>query len=1087
MRCPACDADNHPGSRFCSTCGSPLAAASSPGAYTPPHLARKILLARGGLVGERKLVTVLFADLKGSMELIVQRDPEEANALLAPVLERMMEAVHRYEGTVNQVMGDGIMALFGAPVAHEDHAVRACYAALRMQASVRRYAADVQDALGIPVQIRIGLNSGQVVVRSVGSDLRTDYTAVGETTHLAARMEQMAAPGSIYLAGATCKLVEGYVQTHALGPKPVKGLPGPVDVHELTGVGPARSRLQAVAGHLSPFVGREREHAVLLDALEQARARHGQLVAVIGEPGVGKSRLYWEFARTLATTDWRVIKVGAVSHGKAVLWGPVVDLLRGYFSIGTEDSPDEVRDRVVSSLSALGVELTEAASALLALLEVPVDDEGWTALEPPRRRRRTLDAVKQLLARGSQSQPLVVIVEDLHWVDSETQTLLDELIEALPTLRALVLVNYRPEYQHTWVGKVGYHALPLEPLGQANVDDLRAALLGDDPSLAPLAPLLDARAQGNPFFLEEIVRALAATGTLEGTPGAYRLARPVEALEVPATVQALLAARIDRVDPEDKALLQAAAVIGEPIAVDLLGLVTDRAGASLHDGLVRLEDAGLVYGANDPGAATYHFKHALTQQVAYESLLAVQRRGVHARVVGAIEQRHSHRLDEWLPHLAHHALRGEVWDQAMTYCRRAALRAIQRAAYPLASSLLEDALAALSRLPESRTTLEAGVDTRRELYASLWGLLGTDRRVGERMIGCMQEALPLAETLGDEPRMAMVLSTLAQGLMATGQITAGVEMGLRALTHLEGSESPRDGVHYVLSQSYRGLGDYRRSAAHAEQAQGMARPGLGEAQNPASARWRANLALSLADVGDFERGLALAAEGRRIAESARHPFSLLDALWAHAVLYLRRGALTEAIVELEQGLERARAWGVPLFVRVYTPSLGYAYALTGRLAEAIPLVENPLAGFGNEALFTFYLGETYALAERLADATISAERGLGLCEERGLRGVAAWGERLLGLVTALRDPHDLERSADHYRRAIERADEVGARPLAARCRLDFGRACARAGRGTEAVRRLTEAAEMLRDMGMVRWLEAAELELSRIAGTQEAQ
>ena len=493
--------------------------APAPHTYTPSYLAEKILTSRSALEGERKQVTVLFADLKGSMELLAERDPEEARQLLDPVLERMMAAVHRYEGTVNQVMGDGIMALFGAPLAHEDHAVRACYAALAMQATIRAYAEDVRRTHGITVQMRLGLNSGEVVVRAIGNDLHMDYSAIGQTTHLAARMEQLATPGSILLTAATLHLVEGLVRVTAMGPVPVKGLDTPVDVFELVGASALRGRLQArMASGLTRFVGRGPELATLRQTLERAMAGHGQVVAVVGEAGVGKSRLVYECLHAPQTQGWRILESASVSYGKATPYFPVIDLLKRYAHVEEPDDPRTVRAKVTGQILTLDETLQDTIPALLSLLEVLPDDSPFRSLDPPQRRQRLLQALKRVLLRESQVQPLLLVFEDLHWIDTETQALLDSLVESLPTARLLLLVNYRPEYQHSWGSKTYYTQLRLDPLPPASADEFLQALLGDDPSLAPLKQLLIARTEGNPFFLEESVRTLVETGVLVGEP-----------------------------------------------------------------------------------------------------------------------------------------------------------------------------------------------------------------------------------------------------------------------------------------------------------------------------------------------------------------------------------------------------------------------------------------------------------------------------------------------------------------------------------------------------------------------------------------
>ena len=625
MNCPRCQHENETGAKFCEECAAPLAracakcgrqlsptakfcpecahptglsAAPSPAqrfdsseSYTPKHLAEKILTSKSALEGERKQVTVLFADLKGSMELLADRDPEEARKILDPVLERMMEAVHRYEGTVNQVMGDGIMALFGAPVAHEDHAVRACYAALRMQESVKRYADGVFRSFGVPIQIRVGLNSGEVVVRAIGSDLHMDYTAVGQSTHLAARMEQMAQPGTILLTAETLALAEGLVQVNSRGPVPVKGLAEPIEIFDLAAASPVRSRLQAAASRgLTRFVGRNAEIEQLRQALGRAGAGHGQVVAVVGEPGVGKSRLVWEFTHSHRSQGWLILETASVSYGKATTYFPVIELLRSYFAIEPRDDGRKMREKVTGKLLSLDRALEPTLPVFLSLLDVAVEDSEWTKLDPAQRRRQTLEALKRLLVRESQVQPVLLVVEDLHWIDGETQAWFDLLVESLPTARLLVLTNYRPEYSHGWGSKTYYQQVRLDTLPAASAGELLEALLGTGPGLADLERLLIERTQGNSFFLEESVRTLVEARALIGERGTYRLAGPIRTLQLPATAQAILAARIDRLAPEDKRLLQAAAVVGKDVSYPLLHAI-----ATTHCNLGEFDEA-LTFG-----------------------------------------------------------------------------------------------------------------------------------------------------------------------------------------------------------------------------------------------------------------------------------------------------------------------------------------------------------------------------------------------------------------------------------------------------------------------------------------------------------
>jgi class 3 adenylate cyclase len=660
---------------------SDTAGAPSLRAYIPPYLAEKILTSRSALEGERKLVTVLFADLKGSMELLADRDPEEARQILDPVLTHMMDAVHRYEGTVNQVMGDGIMALFGAPIAHEDHAARACYAALRMQETVQRYAEEARRAHGVAVQIRVGLNSGEVVVRAIGNDLHMDYTAVGETTHLAARMEQLARPGTVLIAPATRDLVDGFVAVKSLGPVPVKGRREPVEVYELSGIGPARTRLQAAAQRgLTRFVGRDAESEVLRRAHAQAGAGHGQVVAIVGEVGVGKSRLHWEFTRSHHADGWLVLRSRAVSYARGTPYLHVIELLKSYLWIQERDDAREMRERVADKLLTLDRTLEPLVTPLLALFDVSVDDAVWDALDPPQRRQCILEAVKRLLLRESQAQPLLLIFADLQWIDAESQALLDSLIESLPTARVLLLVSYRPEYQHAWGSKTYYTQLRIDPLPPASAEELLTALLGQDETLESLKRVLIERTAGNPFFLEESVQILVETGVLVGDRGAYRMTQAPEAWPIPATAQAILAARIDRLPPDDKRLLQTASVIGRDVPFTLLQAIADVPEDRLCRGLTHLQTAELLYETSLFPDLEYTFKHALTHEVAYASLLLDRRRALHARIVEALEARSPDRLAEQVEHLAHHAFRGEVWNKAVTYLRQAGTKALARSA-----------------------------------------------------------------------------------------------------------------------------------------------------------------------------------------------------------------------------------------------------------------------------------------------------------------------------------------------------------------------------------------------------------------------
>ena len=1090
--CAACGASNPPGNKFCGECGAPLtqaAAASrfaSPQTYTPPHLAEKILTSKSALEGERKQVTVLFADLKGSMELLADRDPEEARKLIDPVLERMMEAVHRYEGTVNQVMGDGIMALFGAPLAHEDHAVRACYAALDMQAAMRRYTEEVRRAHGIVVQIRVGLNSGEVVVRAIGSDLHMDYTAVGQTTHLAARMEQLASPGGTLLTADTLRLAEGYIEVHPLGPVPIKGLEAPVEVYELRGAGPRRSRLHAAAVRgLTRFVGREAELEQLRQALGRAATGHGQVVAIVGEPGVGKSRLVWEVTHSHRTHGWLILESSSVSYGKATAYLPVIDLLKAYFQIEARDETRKIREKVTGKLLTLDEALKATLPPFLALLDVPVEDPQWNAHQPPQRRQRTLEAVKRLLLRESQVQPLCLVFEDLHWVDTETQALLDSLVESLPTARILLLVNYRPEYQHGWGSKTYYTQLRLDPLPPESAEELLGVLLGTDASLGQLKLLLIRQTEGNPFFLEQSVRTLVETQVLVGEGGTYRLAKAVSSIQVPATVQAVLASRIDRLPPEEKTLLQSAAVIGKDVPFALLQAIADQPEETLRRGLTHLQAAEFLYETSLFPDLEYTFKHALTHEVAYGSLLQERRRALHARIVEAIEALYTERLAEQAERLAHHALRGEAWEKAVRYCRQAGLRSTARSALREAAAYFERALEALGRLPERRETLEQGIDLRLDLRTALTPLADH-----ARAFEYLRQAEALAGAIEDQRRLAAASSGLSGYFRLMGELDQAIAYAQRGLAIAEASgDFPlRVQTSIRLGMAYQALGDYRRAVDVLRQAVQALKGDLShqtyDLPLPASIISRTYLVWSLVEQGEFAEGTTHANEGLRIAEAIGQPYSLIVASFGVGMLSLLRGDLPRAVAMLERSLTLTQAHDLHVWFATSASRLGYAYALSGRIAEALPLLEQAAehaasSGGGGHSPMVRYLGEAYLLAGRMREAIEQAENALDLAQKRKERGHQAWALRLLGEIAAHSDSPDSGKAEAFYREALTLADELGMRPLMAHCHLGLGTLYRKMGRADQARAELSAAVELFRSMEMTFWLPRAEAELAR--------
>jgi class 3 adenylate cyclase len=1094
-RCPACGFANEPGAKFCGGCGEAVAPpagrsarlAASPAHFQPPpYLTAKILRSRHALEGERKQVTILFADLKGSTELVVGRDPEDARALLDPILERMIDAVHRFEGTVNQVMGDGIMALFGAPIAHEDHAVRAGYAALRIQESIGALAAQLQQQHAIAARVRVGLNAGEVVVGGIGNDLTMDYTAVGETTHLAARMEQLAEPGTILVTETFVRLTQGHLHFKPLGLVAVKGLAEPVEVFELVDAEPARGRFQAAARGLTRFVGRRPEFEALEKALERARSGQGQARAVIGEPGVGKSRLYYEFIDSPPTRGCTVMEAGAVSYGKLNAYLPLRELLRTFFQIEDRDDAHGVHEKVAARLMELDESLLAALPPLAALLDVPVEDRTWRELDPGQRRQRMLEGVKRLLIRLSQEQPLIVMIENLHWIDAETQGFLDTFIESLPTTRILLLINYRPEYQHGWGSKPHYGQLRLDPLSAESAEEFLRVVLGDDPELQSLKRLLIERTEGNPFFLEECIRTLVETRALMGERGAFRLQKALSGIQVPVTVQAMLAARIDRLSPHDKWVLQCAAVIGKDVSFPLLQAVADAPETELRESLAQLQTGEFLDERSLFPELEYTFKHALTQEVAYATLLLERRRELHARIAQTIEMLCADRLGNEVDRLAHHAFRGAMWEKAVAYFRQAGSKAAMHSAYREAVACFEQALHALKRLPESPVTLERAFDLRLELRPWLAPLGDYDR-----VLDLLRETEALARALNDRRRLGLVRAYMADCFRLTGNNEQAIDCGTEALAIATeiGDFNLQVQAHLLLGHACHSVADYSRAIEllrwNVQALQGeMLRQRFGNPALPAVFS-RTFMAFSLINLGEFGEAVRLADEGLRLAEEADTAHSQVIAAHGLGLVYLCQGDFDRAIPVLERALRRCEVNNIPLGSRLLASALGYAYALTGRVADGVALLEQAvrqaeaLKVVFRFALWLAWLGEAYLLAGRPEDAHELGQRAVERSSAHKEPGHRAEALRLIGQIAASAEPPDVTQAEQAYGQAIALADQLGMRPLRAHCQFGLGTLHLRVGRPEAARAELAAAGNLFRSMDMSFWAAQAEAALAR--------
>lgn len=782
-RCAGCGSELPPAAKFCAECGAKVAggtaasvapgapgravaggaspagaprSARSPRDYTPRHLADRILQSRAALEGERKQVTVLFADVKGSMELAEQLDPETWHRILDRFFEILTEGVHRFEGTVNQYTGDGIMALFGAPIAHEDHAPRACYAALQLLARLREFAREVRREHGLDFATRIGLHSGEVVVGRIGDDLRMDYTAQGHTVGLAQRVESLAEADSCFLSRATADLVTGFFALEDLGDYRVKGSAEALRVFRLAGPGPARTRFDVSRSRgLSRFVGRANEIRTLEAALAAARAGQGAVVGVVAQAGTGKSRLCFEFVESCRAAGFAVHEGRAVAHGKSIPLLPILEIFRSYFAIGERDDDRTAREKIAGRLLLLDEAFREVLPVLFDFLGVADPAQPVPRMEAEARQRQLTSVSRRLLKQAPAERPGLLLVEDLHWLDGASEAWIRDWVDAIAGTHGLLLVNYRPEYRAEWMARSHVQQIALAPLGAEAIRELLADLLGADPSTAALPEAIHARSGGNPFFAEEIVRSLVESGHLAGEHGRRRLVTPIERLDAPGSVQALLAARIDRLPEREKRVLQTAAVIGKEFRGPILEQVVDLAPNEIAASLAALRSAELVYEESLYPIAEYSFKHPLTQEVALASLLGERRRAAHAAVARATEAFDADRLDEQAALLAHHhAEAGRPLDAAQWHARAGAF--IAKSDFAEAARHLERARALLRGQEGAATAALGAAVCRSLLVASLrFGLaLEEAHRIFE-------DGVRWARETGDPIRVALMHQALS--------------------------------------------------------------------------------------------------------------------------------------------------------------------------------------------------------------------------------------------------------------------------------------------------------------------------------------
>ncbi|MBV8773607.1 MAG: AAA family ATPase [Deltaproteobacteria bacterium] len=1055
--CPRCGAQNQPDEDFCGECAASLESSPGGGPAKKPNEPR-IRIVEGSSAenfdGERKTVTALFADIKGSMELMEGLDPEEARAIVDPALKLMIEAVHHYGGFVVQSTGDGIFALFGAPLAHEDHPQRALYAALRIQGEMRRYGDRMRTQGQTPLQVRIGVNTGEVVVRSIqtGAD-HIEYTPIGHSTGLAARLQTLATPGTTMISGSTRRLVEGFFQLKSFGPARLKGVTEQVDVYEVTGLGPLRTRLQraAVRG-LTKFVGRQREMEALTHAAEQARSARGQIVAVMAEPGVGKSRLFYEFKAT-SQSAWMVLEAPSVSYGKASAYLPVIELLSQYFEISRDDDDRKRRERILGKVLGLDRTLEDTLPYLYSLQGVADGGDSLVQMDPQIRTRRTLEAIKRILLRESINQPLMVIFEDLHWIDSETQALLNLLADAIANARILLLVNYRPEYRHEWGSRTHYTQLRLDPLGPESAEEMLATLLGEAKDLSPLKRLIIERTQGTPFFIEEMVQCLFDEGALRRN-GKVTLASPISAIKVPPTVQAVLASRIDRLPVAEKEFLQTLAVMGRDFSLNLVGRVTAKTQDESEHMLAQLQLGEFIYEQPTVGEVEYTFKHALTHEVAYNSLLTERRRALHERVGHTIEELYTDQLEDRYNDLAYHYLRSNDVAKAIHYAQLAAGKATGQGKYAAATGIIESALKFLDQLPRGeRLHAELGL---RNIEASVALVLsGGASHEYERAVRRICE---ISEELGSGEHLLRGQIALGYILFNQAEPARGLELARHCVELAEARRDPGllVDVRLVAGLSAMFCGNFREAILHLELGREISLPRGREVQGGrvAGVGFSFNVSVIFQLLGCLGEAARMADEALRRARESNHVFTLSYALVMRALLCRYRREPDAARMWSEQGIALAEENGFPWWLEF--GRLVHAWALTelgqletGMAELASAIVASELHGINLRQTERAHLAYCYAKTHRIREALSLLNDVLAQVEHTGEKMHQAEIIRAKGEVLLMQDCTKTAEAEACFRAALDVARAQEAKWWELRASVSLGRLLRDTNRGNE--------------------------------------
>jgi predicted ATPase/class 3 adenylate cyclase len=1068
--CSSCGTRVSIGHKFCSNCGAPIRSATFSDAADLSLVAPATGIRRRGQVleGERKNVTVLFADILGSTAQIQHLDPEAARDYLDDGVKIMTDAVHEYGGTVFSIEGDGIQALFGAPKADEDHAMLACYAALEIQ---RRANALPNWRFGF----RVGINSGEVVVSLGHADFSAGYRATGVAVHLASRLQNLCKPGSIVISAATHRLASGLIEVCPLGRMPIRGMDTDVECYELLSrISPRTSWQRRGPLGMSPFVGRTQEREFARSLAKKAAAGQGQILALIGDPGTGKSRLVFEIANSCRATGWTVVETGAPHFGTGTTLLPISQLLRHVFEIDDRDPASDAADKVENALRRLNIELSHNLPPLLSLLGLSPADPTWQSIEPQERRRWVVDSFVHFMLSFARVEPALIIFEDLQWADDETLALLDRLALELKDGRIFMLITARPEFPRRWTDCPHYHKLSVKPLNKRNTVELTARLLGDDESVRSLQQVLSQWTGGTPLFVEEMVRSLNDEGVLNGETGSFHLTKPQSDLRAPSTLQTVIASRIDRLRSDEKGILQTSAVIGEHIQVSLIQDLTGHSMRKTEQLLNSLVAMGFLQRSRWFGGFGMRFRHSIIHDVTYNTILKERRRELHARALHAIERTYPDRLNEYVEELARQATLGEQWAKASTYYVRAAEAAVDRSAYVQSIEFYKQGLSALCHLPDDNAVLQLRLDA--ELgQRRAYGAIGASKEAFENLDRCEQ----LARTLNDNRRLTEICTLKAVELCHQGAIDRAIVAGREACSVAEPTHDMSLGSNATVSLGFAYY--HHGSFAAAAEALRKVADTIGHdapharsgASSTVSVRCLGLLVGSLTFLGDFEAALEYGAQAIEAAEKTNRSIDLGTACYFAGLAHLHKGDFEKAIRVLRRGNAACIKGNVRYMLPWLGCELGYARFLLRHSVSAKELIKeslqqciamNLLHGLGRAVI---RYAHVCLLLGELAEAHDRAMEALAISRKYHYRAIEVWALQLLGEAKMRRG--NLQSGARDLSDALKQATDLGMRPDAAHLRVALAPAFRSARHGTTARQQLLEALGTFATLGMQRY------------------